>query len=134
MFDGLQSNSMLSTLNLSNNQIGSESIELFCDALKNEECALEVVDLSGNRLTVDDVEAIKNALQHNNTLSSLDLRNNPVGSLELRLLQLLSIIRRFLSWFQDVPEYTPALSEIASITRRNELKAWERMQRAVYDH
>eukprot|EP01138_Halocafeteria_seosinensis_P013674 gb/GECG01013965.1/.p1 GENE.gb/GECG01013965.1/~~gb/GECG01013965.1/.p1 ORF type:complete len:639 (+),score=75.65 gb/GECG01013965.1/:1-1917(+) len=108
VFGGLQSNSMLSTLNLSNNQLGSESIQLFCEVLKNEECALEVVDLSGNLLTVDDVEAIKNALHHNNALSSLDLRNNP-----------------------DIPEYTPALSEISSMTRKNEVKAWERMQRGV---
>lgn len=79
VFEGVCSNTTLTTLNLSNNELGSETVAAFCEALKSEDCQLEVVDLSGNRLTVDDAETIKNALSENETLSSLDLRNNPVS-------------------------------------------------------
>eukprot|EP00984_Skeletonema_dohrnii_P000927 scaffold302_cov91-Skeletonema_dohrnii-CCMP3373.AAC.3 len=74
----LSHNTSITSLILSNNNIGLEGIVALADAL-HQNLHVEYIDLSGNNIGNKGAAALADCLQHNNiSLISLDLQNNGI--------------------------------------------------------
>ncbi len=76
---GLQSNSTLKWLNLSQCSIGDEGAKAIAHTLQYNN-SLKHLYLSSNKIGKDGATAIAHTLQHNNSLKTLYLRLNKIGN------------------------------------------------------
>lgn len=76
VFDGLCYNQTLTSLNLGSNSISTQSMKSLCKALLKNRMIVSTLDLSCNELDDSDLEELYGALQGNETLMSLDIRKN----------------------------------------------------------
>ncbi|XP_048011945.1 NLR family CARD domain-containing protein 3-like [Megalobrama amblycephala] len=81
------SNSLLRELDLSNNDLQDSGVKLLSDGLKNPNCQLEIMRLSGCMVTEDGCGHVSSALSSNPShLRELDLSYNNPGDLGVKLL------------------------------------------------
>ncbi|XP_067897770.1 protein NLRC3-like [Heterodontus francisci] len=82
----LKVNHSIIFLDLSDNNIQDKGVGLLCNALKDEQCALQILSVGGNKLTPSCCEELASVLGSNKTLVELDLSNNRIGENGLRKL------------------------------------------------
>uniref|UniRef100_UPI00398EB9D2 NLR family CARD domain-containing protein 3-like n=1 Tax=Pristiophorus japonicus TaxID=55135 RepID=UPI00398EB9D2 len=82
----LSSNKMLTSLNLSNNNLGDRGICLLSPALKEPQCRILKLNLSNNNLSFGSWEELVSVLVTNQTLRELNVSNNRMGEAGLRTL------------------------------------------------
>ncbi|XP_072330252.1 NACHT, LRR and PYD domains-containing protein 14-like isoform X2 [Scyliorhinus torazame] len=82
----LTNNRMLSSLNLSNNNLGDRGIRLLSVGLKNPQSRMQKLNLSNNNLSIGSWEEIVSVLIINQTLRELNVSNNRMGEAGLRTL------------------------------------------------
>ena len=76
--DALQSNTSLTYLNLSYNQISDEGVRVLASALRTHP-SLKRLDLQGNQISDEGVKALANGLRTNMKLEYLSLESNQIG-------------------------------------------------------
>jgi hypothetical protein len=76
--EALKTNSVLTTLDLRVNSIGSDGAKALAEALKTNS-ALTTLDLRANSIGDDGAKALAEALKTNSTLTTLDLWENSIG-------------------------------------------------------
>ena len=71
----------MTTLDVSNNNIGNDGATAIADALKSPNCILTTLDVSNNNIGNDGATAIADALKSPNCiLTTLDVSNNNIGN------------------------------------------------------
>ncbi|XP_050957362.1 NACHT, LRR and PYD domains-containing protein 12 isoform X2 [Labeo rohita] len=82
------SNSVLRELDLTNNDLHDSGVKLLCDGLKNSNCQLEILRLSGCMVTEEGCGYLSSALSSNPShLRELDLSYNHPGQSGVQLLK-----------------------------------------------
>ncbi|XP_072893968.1 NACHT, LRR and PYD domains-containing protein 3-like [Hemitrygon akajei] len=81
----LRTNSSLTELGLSGNELGDSGVKLVSAALRNPECKIQKLGLYGVGLTDSGAEDLASALSTNQTLTELDLSVNELGDSGVKL-------------------------------------------------
>ena len=76
LLDGLRENYMLSRLNLSSNSLGHQTTMALGALLRSPQFVLQALDLTANELDATDAAHLRECLEANKMLTSLDLRAN----------------------------------------------------------
>ncbi|KAA0706305.1 NACHT, LRR and PYD domains-containing protein 12 [Triplophysa tibetana] len=82
----LQSSTSLRELDLSNNDLKDSGVKLISDALRTHNCQLHTLRLSSCDLTVECCTSLSLCLQSSNCLRELDLSNNDLKDLGVKLI------------------------------------------------
>ncbi|XP_051542973.1 NACHT, LRR and PYD domains-containing protein 3-like isoform X2 [Myxocyprinus asiaticus] len=82
----LQSSNSLIELDLSNYKLMDSGMKLLSDALKSPHCTLEILRLAGCRFTDQCCESLSSVVQSSSSLRELDLSNNDLQVLGLKLI------------------------------------------------
>jgi Leucine-rich repeat (LRR) protein len=104
LLEGVKGNSTLTSLGVGGNMLGHESSLALCGILQGSQSPITSVDLSCNELEDVDLKLIRQSLEENQALTSIDLRRNK---------------------FSSSTESCELLEEIDAIVQRNELKTEE---------
>ncbi|XP_041070940.1 NACHT, LRR and PYD domains-containing protein 3-like [Carcharodon carcharias] len=75
----LNDNHSIILLDLADNNLQDKGAILLCNALKAEQCSLQMLSLGGNKLTASCCKDLAEVLEQNKTLVELDLSNNRIG-------------------------------------------------------
>ncbi|KAL1257494.1 hypothetical protein QQF64_010738 [Cirrhinus molitorella] len=82
----LQSSNSLRELDLSYNYLHDSGVKLLSDGLKSSHCQLNILRLTSCKLTGQCCESLSSSLQSSNSLRELDLSNNDLQDLGVKLL------------------------------------------------
>ncbi|XP_073726029.1 NACHT, LRR and PYD domains-containing protein 3-like isoform X9 [Misgurnus anguillicaudatus] len=82
----LQSSNSLRDLDLSNNDLLDSGLKLICEGLKSSHCQINILRLVGCNLTDGCCEGLASILQSPNSLRDLDLSNNDLLDLGVKLI------------------------------------------------
>ncbi|XP_078060382.1 NACHT, LRR and PYD domains-containing protein 3-like isoform X2 [Mustelus asterias] len=82
----LSTNRSLIDLDLGGNKLGDSGVKLMSVALRNPDCKIQKLDLSGNDLTDSCAEDLASALSTNRSLIDLNLGDNKLGDSGVKLL------------------------------------------------
>ncbi|XP_059817765.1 ribonuclease inhibitor-like [Hypanus sabinus] len=85
LISALSTNPSLTELNLSGNKLGDSGVKLVSAALRNPECKIQRLGLSGVGLTDSGAEDLVSALSTNPSLTELDLSGNKLGDSGVKL-------------------------------------------------
>jgi len=83
--EALKSNTTLTTVDIAGNKIGSDGVQLLVESLKSN-TTLDTVDIAGNQIGPVGAQSLAEALKSNTTLTTLDLACNEIGSFVAQLL------------------------------------------------
>eukprot|EP00062_Callorhinchus_milii_P026561 gi/632988815/ref/XP_007883316.1/ PREDICTED: NACHT, LRR and PYD domains-containing protein 3-like [Callorhinchus milii] len=75
----LKTNRSPTELYMNNNKLGDTGVKRLCEALRDPECKLQILELKSNNLTADCTEALASVLSTNHSLTELGLRSNALG-------------------------------------------------------
>lgn len=78
LFDDLRSNNTLELLNVSSNSLGHETARSLSQLLKMEDSHIAAIDISCNDFSDDHARTLRESVQDNTALTSLDLRMNQI--------------------------------------------------------
>ncbi|XP_072356599.1 NACHT, LRR and PYD domains-containing protein 3-like [Scyliorhinus torazame] len=79
-------NQSLTDLNLGNNKLGDSGVKLLFTALRNPDCKIQKLKLFNTAFTDSSARDLASALGTNQSLTDLDLGNNKLGDLGVKLL------------------------------------------------
>ncbi|XP_042201407.1 NACHT, LRR and PYD domains-containing protein 3-like isoform X2 [Callorhinchus milii] len=75
----LNTNRSPTELYMNNNKLGDTGVKRLCEALRDPECKVQILELKSNNLTADCTEALASVLSTNHSLTELGLRSNALG-------------------------------------------------------
>ena len=76
LLEGLQDNVTLTNLNLASNSMGNESAQVLATIMRDPDHKVAMLNVSGNELSLDNMELFNISLKSNRSLVSLDMRKN----------------------------------------------------------
>ncbi|CAF1084889.1 unnamed protein product [Didymodactylos carnosus] len=86
LFDTLKSNTVLQELWLAHNNLSDQGAKSIAQLLSKPNCAITVLDFSGNLVTDEGVKSLSGMLRMNQTLISLHLDDNKITDRGMKLL------------------------------------------------